>query len=117
MSNISTCEYVIGVIHGKEIWYYSGEYDYAGKKLKPREQFSPFLVDAKHYEDRGLAEADLPLLHEMLTRKILEVRCCPKCGKNFTDYPAISRDDNKTEICPECGVYEAIVVFENSCHD
>ena len=28
---------------------------------------------------------------------------CPSCGKNFNCYPAISRKDNKTEICPECG--------------
>ena len=32
---------------------------------------------------------------------------CPKCGKYYVDYPALSREDNKTEICPECGVREA----------
>ena len=37
-----------------------------------------------------------------------EERLCPKCKKYFTSYPAISRKDNKTEICPECGVREAI---------
>lgn len=109
------CDYVIGVIYNKDVRYYVGEYDYAGKKLKPREQYSSFLVDAKHYESRELAEVDLPLLHEMLTRKILQVRSCPKCGKKFTDYPAISRDDNKTEICPECGVAEAVMAYEKSC--
>lgn len=109
-------DFVVGVIHDREIWYYVGEYDYAGKKLKPREQYSSFLVDAKHYESRKLAEADLPLLHEILTRKILRVRRCPKCGKSFTDYPAISRKDNRTEICPECGISEAVTAFENSLH-
>jgi IS605 OrfB family transposase len=34
---------------------------------------------------------------------------CPKCGKEFTEYPALSRVDNETEICPECGVMEALV--------
>ena len=32
---------------------------------------------------------------------------CPKCGKYYAGYPALSRVDNKTEICPECGVREA----------
>lgn len=36
-------------------------------------------------------------------------RVCPVCGKTYTDYPAISRRDNKTEICPQCGIVEAIV--------
>ena len=33
---------------------------------------------------------------------------CPKCGKTYTDYPAMSRIDNKTEICPECETREAL---------
>jgi len=33
---------------------------------------------------------------------------CPKCGKYYVDYPALSRVDNKTEICPDCGVVEVI---------
>ena len=28
---------------------------------------------------------------------------CPKCGKYYVGYPALSREDNETEICPECG--------------
>ena len=30
-------------------------------------------------------------------------RKCPICGQVYTNYPAISRKDNKTEICSECG--------------
>ena len=33
---------------------------------------------------------------------------CPKCGKTYTDFPALSRRDNKTYICPDCGVDEAM---------
>ncbi len=40
-----------------------------------------------------------------------DVRICPKCGQEYTDYPAISRADNKTEICPECGTQEAIEAY------
>lgn len=33
---------------------------------------------------------------------------CPKCGKYYIGYPALSRRDNKTKICPKCGVEEAL---------
>lgn len=33
---------------------------------------------------------------------------CPKCGKAYTGHPALSRTDNKTLICPDCGVREAL---------
>lgn len=36
---------------------------------------------------------------------------CPKCGKAYTGYPAISRKDNKTEICSNCGQEEAMEAF------
>lgn len=33
---------------------------------------------------------------------------CPICGKTYIDFPALSRRDNKTYICPDCGVDEAM---------
>lgn len=36
------------------------------------------------------------------------MRICPICGKEYDEYPAISRKDNETEICPDCGVIEAL---------
>ena len=54
---------------------------------------------------------DLLLIHESLTRKIMEIQRCPKCKKEFTDHPAISREDNETEICPECGATEAMQAY------
>lgn len=33
---------------------------------------------------------------------------CPKCGQSFTEHPALSRLDNKTLICPDCGTREAL---------
>lgn len=36
------------------------------------------------------------------------VRMCPKCGKLYAAVPALSRADNHTEICPECGMCEAM---------
>ena len=36
---------------------------------------------------------------------------CPICGREYSAPPAISRADNKTEICPVCGSREAIEAF------
>ena len=33
---------------------------------------------------------------------------CPKCGQSYKGRPALSREDNKTLICPDCGVREAL---------
>lgn len=37
-----------------------------------------------------------------------KTKYCPKCGKIYHGHPALSRMDNKTEICPDCGTKEAI---------
>lgn len=39
---------------------------------------------------------------------------CPKCHHEFSGYPSLSRNDNKTEICYECKVREALEVFRNA---
>ena len=39
---------------------------------------------------------------------------CPRCGAVITFYPAICRKDNKTEICSDCGVIEAIEEYINN---
>lgn len=36
---------------------------------------------------------------------------CPRCKQEYYGFPAISRVDNKTEICPECGTREAFIFF------
>lgn len=36
------------------------------------------------------------------------VSTCPRCGKHYTEYPSLSRRDNKTDICEECGTLEAL---------
>lgn len=37
-----------------------------------------------------------------------EIKRCPKCGRNFPRLLALSRIDNKTMICDECGEKEAL---------
>jgi hypothetical protein len=38
---------------------------------------------------------------------------CPRCKKDYPDYPALSRFDNKTDICSACGRQEALFNFAN----
>lgn len=35
-------------------------------------------------------------------------RICPICGGRYTEPPALSRADNTTDICPSCGMMEAL---------
>ena len=41
-------------------------------------------------------------------RKNQNKRVCPLCRKEYDGVPALSRTDNETLICPECGTREAI---------
>lgn len=44
----------------------------------------------------------------------MRVKVCPKCGITYNRYPALSRRDNKTEICPDCGLFEALQDFKDN---
>ena len=37
-----------------------------------------------------------------------EERTCPLCGKSYIGHPALSRTDNETLICPDCGTRQAL---------
>lgn len=39
---------------------------------------------------------------------------CPKCGREYSERPALSREDGKTNICPECGMREALDAWKES---
>ena len=38
----------------------------------------------------------------------IQLRKCPKCGKLFSERGAVSRVDNVTIICSDCGTREAL---------
>ncbi len=33
---------------------------------------------------------------------------CPLCGRLYSGHPALSRTDNATPVCPDCGVRQAL---------
>lgn len=37
-----------------------------------------------------------------------QIRVCPLCGQTYTEPPALSRTDNETLICPDCGTRQAL---------
>ena len=53
------------------------------------------------------------MLEDINDSKFKIVKNCPSCKKELIGYTALSRRDNKTEICSECGMKEAIVNFIN----
>jgi predicted RNA-binding Zn-ribbon protein involved in translation (DUF1610 family) len=43
--------------------------------------------------------------------KKTNIKKCPVCGTKFEGLGALSRRDNKTEICSDCGTAEALVDY------
>ena len=47
-------------------------------------------------------------------KEAAQKRRCPECGGIYTGTPALSRKDNKTAICPDCGTKEAVAAYVQS---
>lgn len=41
----------------------------------------------------------------------MKARICPICRRVYTEPPALSRRDNTTDICPDCGMMEALAAI------
>ena len=39
---------------------------------------------------------------------LTKMAICPLCGRTYHGVPALSRTDNKTLICPDCGTRQAL---------
>ena len=44
----------------------------------------------------------------MKENNVIRISVCPRCGHSYCEPPALSREDNKTLICPDCGTREAL---------
>ena len=44
----------------------------------------------------------------MKENNMIRLSVCPRCGRSFGEPPALSRLDNETLICPDCGTREAL---------
>lgn len=53
------------------------------------------------------------MLEDINDSKFEIIETCPSCKREMNGYPAIYRRDNKTEICSECRIKEAICNFLN----
>lgn len=62
------------------------------------------LKEAEEIVDEEITEDEYP--YDNTTEKF-----CPRCGRTYTDFPAWSRYDNKTMICPDCGMEEAMINY------
>jgi len=99
--------YVIkGAYNNKIVYYVSTE-------LKttlnlPLRNFTYNIKDATIYTNLDIAISDCKDLSDH-TFKVYPV--CPMCNIEYSKPPAISRSDNSTEICPICGMREALINF------
>lgn len=81
--------------------------------------WTPFIRDAKQdFETYAEAEELKKKIEKFGTATtkmhgvvIITRPICPKCGQAYDAHPAISRDDNETKICPNCGALEAFDAF------
>ena len=43
-----------------------------------------------------------------MTDNLVQLHTCPRCGEVYSRHGAVSRADNLTVICPDCGTREAL---------
>ena len=44
-------------------------------------------------------------------------RKCPRCKRTYRGFPALSRRDNETDICSDCGTAEAMEDYTHQPYD
>ena len=72
------------------------------------------LVDTyRYYKERETRLGTLEAIYLKVLKEEINARgkVCPKCKSRYLGYPAISRVDNETEICQDCGQREAVAAW------
>lgn len=75
-----------------------------------------FRSDGSFYYDPIKEEEPIELKIK-ITENSNKKKQCPICGNPLGKYPAISREDNKTKICSNCGTLEALAAFKEAIKD
>jgi transcription elongation factor Elf1 len=80
-----------------------------------------YLLDSILLKNKNLEETLTDLVQLAIVRRedndtpldnaigLAKVWTCPRCKKKTTNYPAISRRDNISGICSDCGTAEAMI--------
>jgi len=79
-------------------------------------KFEVIGKDLLVYNYDPLKEAE-PIKLEIEVIENTSNELCPICKNELGQYPAISRADNKTKICSECGMIEALTIWKESLKD
>jgi hypothetical protein len=64
--------------------------------------------DIVGYVERELGRATCDEEEDEIDRRWTSIQTCPTCHQHYTGYPALSRKDNATDICSDCGTREAL---------
>lgn len=105
-------EYVIKAYADGREWFYVGVVGHDGERLAIHNRFSSALADTLRF--KTVKDATLVIKSQIPAKyapKAVLLRKCPICSGDYADYSAISRKDNVMEICPRCGIREAIEGF------
>lgn len=91
--------------------------NFGGKGNKFR--FGDYIFNVKEkdcveFEYKPILEPEPIELKLKITENLDKETKCPICGEPLGKYPAISREDNKTKICSNCGTLEALAAFIES---
>ena len=52
-----------------------------------------------------------------MKENVHQTAVCPLCGRLYAGHPALSRTDNETPICPDCGTRQALASIGISPED
>ena len=81
--------------------------------------YQDYMLDYVH--DNGdrlcVVEDDTETTIRVRLAEEKQVRTCPLCGKEYAEEPALSRQDGKIQICPDCGMAEALGAYEDAQKD
>ena len=99
--------YVIKGLYNTKIVYYVSTELKTSFNL-PLRTFAYNIKYATIYNDLDIAISDCKALRD---NNFNVYPVCPMCDIEYSEPPAISRFDNSTEICPTCGMKEALITF------